>query len=98
MSQIVAAVFDDADQADRMLDALKEFERGGLLQLEGVARGDEVLRRLRAEQLGGNDDRLEPERGDRACLAGGPERRPLPGVARMGQAARLAPTEGESHG
>jgi len=37
MSQIVAVAFADADQADRMLDALKVLEREGLLNMEDVA-------------------------------------------------------------
>ena len=37
MSQIVTVAFDDAHQADRMLDALKDLEREGLLKLEDAA-------------------------------------------------------------
>ena len=37
MSHIVSIGFDDARQADRMLDTLKEFERDGLLSLEDAA-------------------------------------------------------------
>lgn len=37
MSQIVTVAFDDANQADRMLDALKDLAREGLLQMEDAA-------------------------------------------------------------
>jgi uncharacterized membrane protein len=37
MTQIVTIAFNDAHQADRMLDALKEIERDGLLKMEDVA-------------------------------------------------------------
>jgi uncharacterized membrane protein len=37
MSQIVTVAFEDANQADHMLDALKDLEREGLLKMEDAA-------------------------------------------------------------